>query len=133
MSRAQDNTDSIDESIEITQESKDGNWMSSYLNGDIEFAGRNGAFRRTEQGKATEKKDSDVQVMTKAKEGEDVVIPEGMDDIEDIFMAWKGDQVIYLINKLRAERKLLKEKRRGYDDTFDSVIDESYFTVGRKE
>ena len=71
--------------------------------------------------------------MTKAKEGEDVVIPEGMDDIEDIFMAWKGDQVIYLINKLRAERKLLKEKRRGYDDTFDSVIDESYFTVGRKE
>ena len=133
MSRAQDNTDSIDESIEITQESKDGNWMSSYLYGDIEFAGGNGAVRRTEQGKATEKKDSDVQVMPKAKEGEDVVIPEGMDDIEDIFMAWKGDQVIYLINKLRAERKLLKEKRRGYDDTFDSVIDESYFTVGRKE
>tara|TARA_A100001011_G_scaffold56554_1_gene55555 strand:- start:5599 stop:5871 length:273 start_codon:yes stop_codon:yes gene_type:complete len=90
MSRAQDNTDSIDESIVITQESKEDNWMKSYLNGDIEFAGSNGAFKRTEQGKATEK-DSDVQVMTKAKEGEDVVIPEGMDDIEDIFMAWKGD------------------------------------------
>ena len=64
MSRAQNNTDSIDESIEITQESKDGNWMSSYIYGDIEFAGGNGAVRRTEQGKATEKKDSDVQVMT---------------------------------------------------------------------
>ena len=91
MSRAQDNADSIDESIEIAQESKEDNWMSSFLNGDIEFVGSNGAFRRTEQGKATEKKDSDVQVMTKAKEGEDVVIPDGMDDIEDFFMAWKGD------------------------------------------
>ena len=40
--------------------------------------------------------------------------------------------MIYLINYIRAELKLLKEKRRGYDDTFDSVIDESYFTVGRK-
>ena len=89
MSRAQDNADSIDESIEITQESKEDNWMSSFLNGDIEFVGRNGAFRRTEQGKATEK-DSDVQVMTKAKEGEDVAIPDGMDDIERAFMAWKG-------------------------------------------
>ena len=132
MSRAQDNADSIDESIEIAQESKEDNWMSSFLNGDIEFVGSNGAFRRTEQGKATEK-DSDVQVMTKAKEGEDVAIPDGMDDIERAFMAWKGDQVIYLINYIRAELKLLKEKRRGYDDTFDSVIDESYFTVGRKE
>ena len=89
MSRAQDNTDSIDESIEITQESKQDNWMSSFLNGDIEFVGRNGAFRRTEQGKATEK-DSDVQVMTKAKKGENVVIPEGMDDIEADFLSWKG-------------------------------------------
>jgi len=40
--------------------------------------------------------------------------------------------MLYLINKIRAESKLLKEKRRGYDDTFDSVIHESYFTVGRK-
>ena len=29
--------------------------------------------------------------MTKAKEGEDVAIPDGMDDIERAFMAWKGD------------------------------------------
>jgi hypothetical protein len=40
--------------------------------------------------------------------------------------------MLYLINKVRAESKLLKEKRRGYDDTFDSVIHESYFRVGRK-
>jgi len=38
---------------------------------------------------------------------------------------------LFVLERL-AERKLLKEKRRGYDDTFDSVIDESYFTVGRK-
>ena len=41
--------------------------------------------------------------------------------------------MLSLVYKIKAERKLLKEKRRGYDDTFDSVINESYFTVGRKE
>ena len=41
--------------------------------------------------------------------------------------------MIYLINYIRAELKLLKEKRKGYDDAFASVIDESYFTVGREE
>ncbi len=40
--------------------------------------------------------------------------------------------MLYLIRKLRAELKLRKEKMKGYDDTFDSVIDESYFKVGRK-
>ena len=44
-----------------------------------------------------------------------------------------GGQMLYLIRWIRAERKLHKEKMKGYDDTFDSVIDESYFTVGRKE
>ena len=41
--------------------------------------------------------------------------------------------MIYLIRWIRAERKLHMEKMKGYVDTFDSVIDESYFTVGRKE
>ena len=45
----------------------------------------------------------------------------------------KGGQMLYLIRWIRAERKLHKEKMKGYDDTFDSLIDESYFTVGRKE
>ena len=90
MSRAQDNTDSIDESIEITQESKQDNWMSSFLNGDIEFVGRNGAFRRTEQGKTT-KEDKQVQTISKAKNGSEVnFIPSGMEDIETTFLSWKG-------------------------------------------
>ena len=90
MSRAQDNTDSIDESIEITQESKQDNWMSSFLNGDIEFVGRNGAFRRTEQGKTT-KEDKQVQTISKAKNGSEVnFIPSGMEDIERDFLSWKG-------------------------------------------
>jgi len=56
MSRAQNKADSVNESIEITHESKEDNWMKSYLNGDIEFKGSNGAFRRTEQGQATKVK-----------------------------------------------------------------------------
>ncbi len=40
--------------------------------------------------------------------------------------------MLYLILKLRAELKLRKEKKKGYDDTFDSLIDESYYKVGRK-
>ena len=90
MSRAQENVDSVNESIEITQESKQDNWMSSYLKGDIEFMGSNGAFRRTEQGKAT-KEDNQVQTITKAKNGSEVnFIPSGMEDIEAEFLSWKG-------------------------------------------
>lgn len=90
MSRAQDNTDSIDESIEITQESKQDNWMSSYLYGDIEFVGSNGAFKRTEQGKAT-KEDKQVQTVSKAKNANEVsLIPKGMEDIEKAFLSWEG-------------------------------------------
>ena len=90
MSRAQENVDSVNESIEITQESKQDNWMSSYLKGDIEFMGSNGAFRRTEQGKAT-KEDNQVQTITKAKNGSEVnFIPAGMEDIEAEFLSWKG-------------------------------------------
>ena len=90
MSRAQENMDSVNESIEITQESKQDNWMSSYLKGDIEFMGSNGAFRRTEQGKAT-KEDNQVQTITKAKNGSEVnFIPAGMEDIEAEFLSWKG-------------------------------------------
>lgn len=91
MSRAQDNTDSVNESIEITHESKEDNWMKSYLNGDIEFKGSNGAFKRTEQGKAT-KQDNQVQTITKAKNGGEVnFIPAGMEDIERDFLSWKGE------------------------------------------
>lgn len=90
MSRAQENVDSVNESIEITQEAKQDNWMSSYLKGDIEFMGSNGAFRRTEQGKAT-KEDNQVQTITKAKNGSEVnFIPAGMEDIEAEFLSWKG-------------------------------------------
>lgn len=90
MSRAQENVDSVNESIEITQEAKQDNWMSSYLKGDIEFMGSNGAFRRTEQGKAT-KEDKQVQTITKAKNGSEVnFIPAGMEDIERDFLSWKG-------------------------------------------
>tara|TARA_B100001109_G_C18777593_1_gene433795 strand:+ start:96 stop:368 length:273 start_codon:yes stop_codon:yes gene_type:complete len=90
MSRAQENVDSVNESIEITQESKQDNWMSSYLKGDIEFMGSNGAFKRTEQGKAT-KKDKQVQTISKAKNGSEVnFIPAGMEDIEADFLSWEG-------------------------------------------
>ena len=90
MSRAQNNTDSVNESIEITHESKKDNWMKSYLNGDIEFMGSNGAYKRTEQGKAT-KEDKQVQTITKAKNGSEVnFIPAGMEDIEAEFLSWKG-------------------------------------------
>ena len=90
MIRAQENMDSVNESIEITQGCKQDNWMSSYLNGDIEFMGSNGAFRRTEQGKAT-KEDKQVQTISKAKNGGEVnFIPSGMEDIERDFLSWKG-------------------------------------------
>ena len=90
MSRAQENVDSVNESIEITQESKQDNWMSSYLKGDIEFMGSNGAFKRTEQGKAT-KNDKQVQTISKAKNGSEVnFIPAGMEDIEADFLSWEG-------------------------------------------
>ena len=90
MSRAQENVDSVNESIEITQESKQDNWMSSYLKGDIEFMGSNGAFKRTEQGKAT-KEDKQVQTISKAKNGSEVnFIPAGMEDIEADFLSWEG-------------------------------------------
>lgn len=56
MSRAQNKADSVNESIETTRESKEDNWMSSYLNGDIEFVGGNGKFRRTEAATTTQTK-----------------------------------------------------------------------------
>ena len=90
MSRAQIKTDSVNESIEIDKESKEDNWMKGYLSGDVEFVGSNGAFKRTEQGKAA-KEDSKVQAITKAKNGGEVnFVPKGMEDIEADFLSWKG-------------------------------------------
>lgn len=56
-------TSAVDESIDIAEEEKvykHEPFMKSYLKGDIELVGGNGAFRRTEQGKTTKQ----VQVTT---------------------------------------------------------------------
>jgi len=39
----------------------------------------------------------------------------------------------YLINLFKAEQKINNIKSQGYDDTFDSVIDESFINSDRKE
>ena len=76
MSRAQNKADSVNESIETTRESKEDNWMRGYLNGDIEFVGGNGKFRRTEDANTT-------QTKVKATTKDDIV--KELEDDSDFF------------------------------------------------
>jgi len=55
MARNHERNSSVAESIDTANES--GDWMSSYLRGDIELVGGNGKFRRTEDATTKQTKD----------------------------------------------------------------------------